>query len=386
MNYHDSKICVIVPTYNNEKTLTGVIAELKSHLYPIIAVNDGSTDSTSSILASIEGIEICSYSPNKGKGYALRTGFNKALQMGFDYAVTMDSDGQHHASEIALLIEKSNENPDAIVIGSRNLRAENMPGKNTFANQFSNFWFKVETGLKQEDTQSGFRLYPLRSVADRKYFTCRYDFELEILVRSAWQGIPIVSVPVRVTYLPHEEQISHFKPLRDFTRISLLNTVLVFIAFAWIKPVRWIRSVHPQNIRLFLKEKVFSTRDSNQKIALSVMLGIFMGIVPVWGYQMLIAYALAHLLKLNKAVALVSSNISIPPVIPVILYGSYRTGAWILGNPPDLLSINFNTVKQNVFQYFIGSIVFAMLCALVAGLIAFLLLNFFRRNGKINKE
>ena len=381
MSNNDNNICVIIPTYNNAKTLAGVIAELELCSYPVIVVNDGSTDSTGAVLAAT-GVEVCSYSPNKGKGYALQTGFKKALHLGFQYAVTMDSDGQHHVSEIASLVEKSKENPSAIVIGSRNLQSENMPGKNTFANKFSNFWFWVETGLKMDDTQSGFRLYPLQAVANRKYFTRRYDFELEVLVRSVWQGISIVSVPVRVTYLPAEEQISHFKPVRDFMRISLLNTVLVLVAFLWIKPVQWIRKFNPKAIRAFLKEKVFATTDSNKKIALSVTLGIFMGIIPAWGYQMLVAFSLAHLLKLNKAVALVASNISIPPLIPFILYGSYRTGALILGNSPDLLDINFDTMKQNILQYLTGSIVLATVCAVISGITSYLLLNIFRKKGR----
>ena len=383
MSNNENKICIIVPTYNNAKTLAGVTAELKLHPYPIIVVNDGSTDSTASVLAAIDDIEVCSYSRNKGKGYSIQTGFKKALLMGFDYAVTIDSDGQHNAREIALLVEKSNENPPAIVIGSRNLQAENMPGKNTFANKFSNFWFKVETGLKPDDTQSGFRLYPLHGIADRKYFTRHYDFELEVLVRSAWRGIPIVSVPISVTYLPEEEQVSHFKPLRDFTRISLLNTVLVLIAFLWIKPVHWFRKINPQTVSKFFKENVFSTSDSNKKISLSVSLGIFMGITPLWGYQMFIAFALAHFLKLNKAIALVAANISIPPMIPFILYGCYRTGGLILGKSSDLLDITFDTVKQNLFQYLIGSFVFAAICAVTFGIISYLLLNIFRKKGKI---
>lgn len=378
MSGNDPKICVIVPTYNNAKTLAEVIAELKSHPYPIIVVNDGSTDSTSSILDASGDIVICSYAHNRGKGYALQTGFNKALLLGFDYAVTMDGDGQHHVSEIASLIEKSNENPSAVIIGSRNLHAENMPGKNTFANQFSNFWFKIETGLKTEDTQSGFRLYPLPVIANRKFFTRHYDFELEVLVRSAWREIPILSVPVKVTYLPESEQISHFKPVRDFTRISLLNTVLVVISFFWVKPVRWLRKINLKTIRTFIVEKVFASADSNKKIAFSVTLGIFMGIMPAWGYQMLLAFTLAHFLKLNKAIALLASNISIPPMIPFILYGSYRTGALILGNSADLRNITFDTVKQDLFQYLLGSIVFATVCSIAFGLVCYLLLNIFR--------
>ena len=381
-----NSICVIIPTYNNANTLADVIADVKSLSYPVIVVNDGSTDSTASILATIDDIEVCSYSSNKGKGFALQTGFRKALQSGFDYAVTMDSDGQHHALKIASLVEKSKENLSAIVVGARDLHAENMPGKNIFANKFSNFWFKLETGLTLEDTQSGFRLYPIHSVANRKYFTRHYDFELEILVRSAWRNIPIVSAPVSVTYLPESEQVSHFKPFLDFTRISLLNTVLVLIAFFWIKPSRWIRKITPKTIRTFLKEKIVSTNDSNKKIALSITLGIFMGMSPAWGYQMIIAYTLAHFFNLNKAIALVAANISIPPFIPFILYGGYRTGAFILGNSTDVFDITFDTVKQNILQYLIGSIVFAAVFAVISGLIGFLLMNIFRVSHKDTKD
>jgi len=385
MNDND-KICVIVPTYNNANTLAGVIADLKLYPYPIIVVNDGSTDSTESILANTENIVICSYSRNKGKGYALKTGFKKAILSGFDYAITIDSDGQHNAHEIGVLVEKSKENPSAIIIGARNLNAENMPGKNTFANKFSNFWFKVETGLKLDDTQSGFRIYPIHSIAKRKYFTRHYDFELEVLVRSAWQDIPVVSVPIHVNYLPKQEQISHFKPFSDFSRISLLNTVLVFIAFVWIKPVRFFRKVNPKTIRTFLHEKIFATKDSNKKIALSISLGIFLGMSPAWGYQMLIAYTLAHFFNLNRVIALVAANISIPPMIPFILYGGYRTGAWIFGNSMDLLDITFETVKQNILQYLVGSIVFATVSAVISGLSGYLLLNIFRFSRKDTKN
>jgi len=382
MSDNHKKICIIVPTYNNSKTLSRLISELKLYPYPIIVVNDGSTDSTALILSSIDDIIICSNSKNKGKGHALQIGFKKAHILGFEYCITIDSDGQHHPEEIASLINKSNEHPSAIIIGSRNLNAKNMPGKNTFANKFSNFWFKIETGLEMEDTQSGFRLYPLNAILNRQFYTRHYDFELEVLVRSAWGNIPIIPIPVKVTYLPVSEQISHFKPVLDFTRISLLNTVLVIIAFFWVKPAKLIKKLNSKSLKTFLKEKIFSTNDSNRKIALSIMLGIFTGMSPMWGYQMLIAYTLAHFFKLNKVVALVSANISIPPMIPFILYGGYYTGARIFGNTPYLLDINFDTVKQNLLQYLIGSVVFGAFCAITSGLICYCLLNVFRKKAK----
>jgi hypothetical protein len=111
-----------------------------------------------------------------------------------------------------------------------------VPGKSSFGNKFSNFWFWVETGLKMPDTQSGYRLYPVRQMKDIRFFTQKYEFEIEVLVRSSWKGIRIDTVPVNVFYPSKEERISHFRPFRDFGRISVLNTVLVTIAFLYIKP------------------------------------------------------------------------------------------------------------------------------------------------------
>lgn len=376
-----NQVCIIVPTYNNEKTLASVLAELKSYPYPIIVVNDGSTDYTSSILSETEGIIVCAYPQNQGKGFALQTGFKKAVELGFDYAVTIDSDGQHHPSDIPALLEKSAENPNAIIIGTRNLQEKNMPGKNTFANKFANFWFLIETGRKLPDTQSGFRVYPLKQMAHRKYFTKHYDLELEILVRSTWQGISTIPVPIRVSYAPGNEQVSHFKPIRDFARISILNTVLVLIALFWVKPFAFARNINKKTVKAFFKEHVLASNYSNIQITLSVMLGIFLGIIPIWGYQMLVAYGLAHIFKLNRVIALVASNISIPPMLPFILYGSFATGAWALGKPFKINSshITFDTMKRDIMQYITGSILLAIISAISFGIITYILLSIFRK-------
>ncbi|GHS94297.1 glycosyl transferase [Bacteroidia bacterium] len=374
-------VCVIVPTYNNEKTLASVITELKAYSYPVIVVNDGSTDSTASILSAMEEITVCSYPENQGKGFALQTGFKKAVELDFDYALTIDSDGQHNPSDIPVLLEKSAENPNAIIIGARNLQEKNMPGKNTFANKFANFWFLIETGKKLPDTQSGFRIYPLKQIVNRKYFTKHYDFELEVLVRSVWQGLPVIPVPIRVFYAPKTEQISHFRPVLDFTRISILNTFLVLIALFWVKPFAFAHSINKKNVKTFFKEHILASNYSNLQITLSVMLGIFLGIIPIWGYQMLVAYGLAHVFKLNRVIALVASNISIPPMLPFILYGSFATGAWALGKPfkLNLSHITFVTMKQDIIQYIIGSILLAIISAIAFGIITCLLLSIFRK-------
>src|ERR1035437_9407516 len=96
------KCCVIIPTYNNAKTIEKIISTVRSYSDDIIVVNDGSTDATTEILQHIDNITLVSYPQNKGKGYALRKGFAKADELGFEYAITIDSDGQHFAEDIPL--------------------------------------------------------------------------------------------------------------------------------------------------------------------------------------------------------------------------------------------------------------------------------------------
>ncbi len=372
---------VIIPTYNNAKTLGNVIERALLHNLPLLVINDGSTDDTRNVLSQFANIQIINLEKNQGKGVALKTALRWAIEQNYRYAVTLDSDGQHYPEDISVFLSEIEQSPDTLLVGSRNLQAENMPAKNTFANKFSNFWFRIETGIKMNDTQSGYRLYPLHKLKGLKFFTGRYEFELEILVRAAWQGIEVTNVPIRVYYPPVEERISHFRPLRDFMRLSLLNTVLVFFAVFAYYPWKALRSLTRENIRRFIRNNITHSSESNARITGAIMLGIFMGIIPVWGYQMALAFLLAHLLKLNKIVTLVASNISIPPMIPVILFGSYATGAWILGNPIDfsMRKMSLEFVMNSLWQYLLGSVIFAAICSLLFGLIGYILLEIFRK-------
>ena len=244
--FDEERICVIVPTYNNDKTIVDVLRRIQAYTHNIIVVNDGSTPETMETLTvafdASELPEIVDYTPNRGKGYALMRGFRRALELGYRHAVTIDSDGQHFPEDIPAIMDCHSANKGALVVGSRNLTADNMPSKNTFANKFSNFWFRLQTGIPLEDTQSGYRLYPLEAINLRWPITPRYEAELELLVFSAWRGVPVVSVPVRVYYPPEGERVSHFRPFWDFFRISVLNSILTFGALFYYLPVRlWRR-------------------------------------------------------------------------------------------------------------------------------------------------
>lgn len=375
-------VVVVIPTFNNAGTLASVLQQVLEYASQVIVVNDGSTDATLQVLQDFPSVRSISYPKNRGKGYALNRGLQSAQQEGFRYALTLDSDGQHFPEDIPVFIREIETTPDALLIGERNLTSENMPGKNTFANRFSNFWYRLETGIRLSDSQSGYRLYPLNPLKGIRCFTRKYEFELEIIVRAAWKNIPVRNVPIRVYYPPAGERVSHFRPFRDFFRISLLNAFLVSIAFFWYWPVSFFKGLNRENIRRFIREHITDSRESNLRITFAVMLGLFMGIVPVWGYQMVIAVVLAHMLRLNKVITLVCSNISIPPMIPFLLYGSYVMGGWMLNLPLTLKfqDITFDVLKTSLWQYLAGSIVLAGVISLAGGGLAFLILTLFRKN------
>lgn len=377
----EGQLVIVIPTYNNGGTLAQVLTDVLAYSFPVIVVNDGSTDQTAEVLKSFPGIRVISYPTNRGKGYALNTGLKAAIEAGYRYAITLDSDGQHYADDIPVFLKEIEQHPDSLLIGARNLASDNMPGKNTFANKFSNFWFTLETGIRLADTQSGYRLYPLHKLKNMHLFTTKYEYELEIIVQAAWRNIRVANVPVKVYYPPAGERVSHFRPLQDFTRISLLNSVLVTIALLWYWPWKCVRSVTKENVKKFVSKNITHSPESNRQIALAVMLGVFMGIVPIWGYQMIVAGILAHFMGLNKVITIVASNISIPPMIPFLLFGSYVTGGWILDRPVVLTlhEVTFETIKDSLVQYLAGSMVFAVGCAIVAGLVCLTMLSLFRK-------
>ena len=259
--FEERKVCVVVPTYNNSRTLADVLTGILKYTKDIIVVNDGSTDNTETLLQNFPQVKKICYVKNRGKGFALRKGFAHAIECGYDYAITIDSDGQHYADDLPVFLQKLQSHPRAIIIGTRNMDQESVPGKSSFGNKFSNFWFWVETGIRRNDTQSGYRLYPVKALQNIKFITYKYEFEIEVLVRAAWKGIEVIEVPVKVFYPDKAQRVSHFRPFRDFSRISVLNTVLVTIAFLYIKPRDFIRSLK-KKISDKYSANLFSIRES----------------------------------------------------------------------------------------------------------------------------
>jgi uncharacterized protein (DUF2062 family) len=345
-------------------------------------INDGSTDGTSDILDEFPKITCVEFNKNRGKGYALRKGFGTAIQLGYEYAITIDSDGQHHTSDLPIFIKALEDDPETLYVGARNMTQEGIPGKSSFGHKFSNFWYRVETGIKLPDTQSGYRLYPIKELSKMSFYTRKFEFEIEVLVRAAWKGVPVKSVPVQVYYAPNEKRISHFRPFTDFFRISVLNTILVFLAFLYFLPIMYFRDFSYQKFK-----KLIGKGEPTIKLATAVGFGVFMGIVPIWGYQMITAAFLAHFFKLNKPLVLLASNISIPPMMPFILYGSFLLGRFFVASPVNIKldGISLTSIKIAFIQYVAGSILLAVTAGILFGLLAYIFL-LIRRNRKNDNE
>lgn len=384
-----SSTCVLVPTYNNAGTLSSVLDGILQYTDQVLVVNDGSTDETASILAAYPQIELVSYSPNRGKGHALKTGFRKALSMGYTYAITIDSDGQHYPSDLPLFIDAIEAQPNRLIIGARNLNQENVPTKSSFGNKFSNFWFWVETGITLPDTQSGYRLYPLAQAGKLKYFTRKYELEIEAPVRIAWKGIPVSYIPIQVYYPPAAERVSHFRPFKDFTRISILNTFLTFIALLWIHPRNFILKLTTREGWKGLYQSVLlKPEESNARKASSIGFGVFMGIVPVWGVQLAIGIPLSIFFRLNKGLFLLAANISIFPITPIWWALSLMCGKWILGYTDwtfKLQDMSLEQFREAGAAFFLGGTVLSVACGALAYIISLLLLQRFRNMSSAEK-
>lgn len=387
--FKEMRCCVVIPTYNNEKTLKKVLNGVLIYTDHVFVVNDGSTDSTSTILSSFPKINRVDLLKNNGKGHALKTGFKVAVSHGFNYAITLDSDGQHFPSDIPVFIEELSKrvSKNALLIGDRNMNNADVFEQSAKGNRVSSYWVHAVTGLQLSDSQSGFRLYPIKQMESINFFeiTKKFEFEIEAIVRCHWAGINISLVPIKVLY-DAKERVSHFRPFLDISRIVILITWFLLVRFFYIIPRDFIRRLKNKGLRRFVVEDFLRNSDSPKKKALSIALGVFIGLSPLWGFHTIIVIFLAILLRLNKVIAFAFSNISLPPFIPLVLFLSVQTGNLVLGKES---SFTFHEIKQNfsVVQqletYLIGSIVLSISCAIIFGLIGYLLLTVFEKKTQL---
>jgi len=224
------RVAIIIPVYNHGEQIGEVIRQSLALGLPVFVVDDGSTDSTHQVAKAISGITVLRHSVNLGKGAAILSGFSAAAEKQCDWAITIDGDGQHNPLDATGLLQAVKEGERCIVIGKRQGMedAANVPWTSKFGRKFSNFWVWVSGGPMVEDSQSGFRLYPLAEVLHLHVEARRYQFEVEILVKAQQRGIKVKEAPVSVVYQAKGVRVSHFRPWLDFWRNSACFSRLIF--------------------------------------------------------------------------------------------------------------------------------------------------------------
>lgn len=221
------RCAVVIPAYNHGSRLGDVLGRTLRSGFPVFVVDDGSTDSTPEILASFSSVALIRHEKNRGKGASLLAGFASARAVA-DYAVTLDADGQHNPEDILSLVLAVKDGERPLVLGKRTgMERENVPWTSRWGRGFSNFWVWACCGKWFSDSQSGFRLYPLPETLNLGATSKRFQFEVEILVRAVWSGMPVLEVPVQALYGPAKTRISHFRPWLDFWRNTKTFTRLM---------------------------------------------------------------------------------------------------------------------------------------------------------------
>lgn len=218
-----SKVAVIIPAYNEARTLRSVVLGVLAEIQLVIVIDDGSSDGTSDEIRDLP-VKLISHEKNLGKSRSLADGFKSALAAGAEAVVTLDGDGQHRPQDIPLLLAEFERHPASFIIGSRLHEKKNIPPARYRANRFANFWIAWAAGYPISDSQSGFRIYPgtvlaelLPLIEKRRGFV----LESEILILAGYRGIHGKSVPIPAIY-PGSSRPSHFRPVRDIALITLM--------------------------------------------------------------------------------------------------------------------------------------------------------------------
>lgn len=211
--------CILIPAYNAARTLRQVVVDSLAQGLPVVVVDDGSNDGTATQLDGLPVILLC-HARNRGKGVALRTGFDWALTNGYTGIVTLDADGQHDPSAIPRLVAAARAGGFGILLASRHSQFEQMAGLRKVWNRFGVWCLRKRTGFEISDSQSGFRYYHadlLRSVVLEKD---GYDLEMELLMKCWRAGFTIASLPVPAR-VADGRATSHYRAVPDTWNICM---------------------------------------------------------------------------------------------------------------------------------------------------------------------
>jgi glycosyltransferase involved in cell wall biosynthesis len=209
------KTCAaVIPCLNERAGVAALVAALRQQLPRVMVVDDGSVDDTAA-RAGVAGATVLRHERNFGKGAALRTGLSQARRQGFDWAVTLDGDGQHAPDDLPVFLQRAEQTGARLIIGDRMHQARAIPWLRRQVNRWMSRQLSRRAGRHLPDTQCGFRLVHLETWATLSLSTEHFEIESEMLMAFLAARHPVEFVPIRVI---GRGRRSHIRPLADSLR------------------------------------------------------------------------------------------------------------------------------------------------------------------------
>ncbi len=215
---HDKTILALIPAWNEGSRL-GPVVEATRRCLPVLVVDDGSRDETAAV-AKGAGATVVSHEENRGKGVALVTGFDWALERGYDAVLTLDADGQHDPDDSPRFLDAYETGRWDLIIGRRDFGQ--MPFPRGYTNPFGSWLLSLALGERILDNQSGFRLHDRALLEMLDLSTTGFELEVELIIQAVCQGMRIGWVEIRTIY--GIDKTSYFHPVKDSAR---------FLAMVW---------------------------------------------------------------------------------------------------------------------------------------------------------
>ncbi|BCR03197.1 glycosyl transferase [Desulfuromonas versatilis] len=380
------RLLVVIPLYNHGASVRAVAERALAVHEQVLVVDDGSSDGGAETLAGLP-VAVLRHASNRGKGAAIMTAAREARRLGMTHIATIDADGQHDPADLPKLLEVVRETPLSVVVGTRDFATANVPGSSRFGRKFSNFWLRLQTGKSLGDTQSGFRIYPLRVLEALKLAEVHYSFEIEVLVKAAWAGVPLREAPISVHYPPGEERISHFRGFMDNFRLTLLNTQLTLRSVApW--PHRKIVAeesaaklsvLRPlQSLRTLLTENA-----TPGQLAAAGAVGVILGAAPLIACHTIAILFAAGFLRLNKVAAVSTSQLCMPPIVPALCIEA----GYFMRHGEFLTEVSLETLGyqglERLWEWLLGSLVVGPALALVVAGAIYLMAQMLQREPRV---
>jgi uncharacterized protein (DUF2062 family) len=372
------KCCVIISTNSGGDQLLQLIQQVLAFTDDIIVIQR--------IEAKEQGLKDAVKLQHQASCPAQRTnasGFQYALKQGYQHALWIENvPSVEVAATLHTFLEELESNPGTLLIGVAGQKQAMHIQQDSVVDKAAKAYFWFKTGVRLEVLRSHYRLYPIHTMQEIQFRSGEAGFEREVLTKAAWHGIPLKNIYLESS-AASSKKLSLGRSLRNFRQLGLLNTYLVSLALFYYIPLRLLKVISRENIKAFINKNFFDKSEPIHTKALSIAFGVFMALSPFIGFQLLLGIPLAHWMKLNKALFVTAANISIPPFIPFLMWGSFKVGAVFVSNAKNDIfvsgEITAQALKDNFLQYGVGALVLAALFGLLSGLIAYTWLNIARR-------